>query len=97
MGLLGGIDQQKEESESASGDRALLGRQRIDFKQQVVERWSAGLSVTAGTRCGAQALDYLKGFFPFQSLNHSSEGAGEPTDIVVEGQVLLSRGHGHSR
>jgi hypothetical protein len=37
MGLLGGIDQEKEQSESARGDGALLDGEIIDFAQEIVE------------------------------------------------------------
>jgi len=53
--------------------------------------------VTPGARCGAKALDDLKRFPSFQALNDAPERAGQPADILVEGKVLFSRGHRHSK
>ena len=97
MSLLGGVDQQKEECERTRRYRALRDGQRIDFAQQIVERRSSGLPVTASARCRAQPLDDLEGFLSFQSLDDASERAGQPADILVEGEILLSRGHSHWR
>jgi hypothetical protein len=97
MSLLGGVDQEKEEGERTRCDRALLDSKSIDFTQQIVERRNSGLAVTPSARCGAQPFDDLEGFLSFQSLDDAPERAGQPADILVEGEILLSRGHRHSR
>src|ERR1700694_3793701 len=94
--LLGGVDEQKEERERARGDRALLHAQSVDFAKQVVERRSAGLTVTPSARRRPKALDDLEGFHSFQSLDDAAEGAGQPANVVVEREILLAGGHGHS-
>ena len=53
--------------------------------------------MTAGARCGSQALDDLERFLSFQPLDDASQRAGQPPDILVEGEILLSRRHAHSR
>jgi hypothetical protein len=96
VGLLGGIDQEKEERECARDNGTVLDAQRIDFTKQIVKRGSVGLAVTPGARCRAKALDDLERFLSFQALNDAPERAGQPADILVEGKVLSSRGHRHS-
>jgi hypothetical protein len=51
--LLGGVDQQEEECESARGDRALLNRQTVDLAQQLIEGRSISLPMTPGAGSGA--------------------------------------------
>src|SRR5687767_6341960 len=97
MSLLGGVDQQKEERERARGDGALLDGESVDFAQKIVESGSSRLTVTARARREAKTLDDLERFLSFQSLDDASERSGQPADVVVERQVLLSRGDGHSR
>jgi hypothetical protein len=60
MGLLGRVDQQKEECECPRGHGALLDRQSVDSVQEVFEGCGIGLSVTPGTRRDAELLDDLK-------------------------------------
>jgi hypothetical protein len=97
VGLLGGVDQQKEQCERAGGDRALLDCERVDFAQQIVEARRSQLAVPPRARRGAKALDNLERFLSFQSLDDASERSRQPADVVVERKVLLSRGDGHSR
>jgi hypothetical protein len=40
--------------------------------------------VSARAGCGPKALDDIERFFSFESLDHASERAGQPADVVVE-------------
>jgi hypothetical protein len=97
MGLLGGVDQEKEERERPRCDHAMFRGQRVDFAQQIVERRSSGLTMPPGPRCRAETLHDLERFLSLEPLDDASERASQPTDIVVERKVLPSCRHGHRR
>jgi hypothetical protein len=96
VGLFGGVDEQKEERERARNDGALRYTERVDLTQQIVERRSSPLAVTASPRSGAKALDDLERLLSLESLNDASQRAGQPANIFVERNVFSSRGHRHS-
>ena len=97
MSLLGGVDQQKEQCERARGDRALLDRERVDFAQQIVEAGRSRLAVPRARGTRSEGARLSRTLPSFQSLDDASERSRQPADVVVERNVLLSRGDGHSR
>ena len=90
MGLLGCVDQQKEECERTRGHGALHHAQAVDSAEDVLERRRIALAVTPAAGCDTELLDNLERFLSLESLDHSAECAGEPTDILVERKVLGS-------
>jgi hypothetical protein len=90
VGLLGGVDQQEEESESASRDPALRDAQLIDFPQQIVERCCARLTAATCARCNTQALDNVERWFSLETVNYAAERSREPANVVVKRNIFLA-------
>ena len=89
--LLGGVNQQEEQSESARRHRTLFDGEAIDLPEQFVEGRSVGLAVATRTCRDAQSLDDPEGVVPLQSLDDASQRCGEPADVVVERKIFFSR------
>jgi hypothetical protein len=94
MRLLGGVDQEKEERERASRHRALFHTEIVDRAEEIFEGASIGIAVAAGACRHSQVLHNLECLLSFQPLDYASECGGEPTDILVKGDVFRASASG---
>jgi hypothetical protein len=88
--LLGGVDEQEEERERARRDRRELEGERFDLGEELVERGRVGVAVASRAAGAAQRLDRLERQLTLEAADDAAERAGEPSDVLVEGDVLAA-------
>ena len=90
MYLLGGIDQQKKESERARSDGGELHPESRYFFEQFSEIPGARIAAPASTAGQPKVVDCAKRFLPLQTPDDTAERAGETADVVVQWFVFRS-------
>ena len=71
--LLGSVDQQEEERESARRHRTQLERESLYLVQQLVEGGRIGFTVATGTTGAAEALDRVERLLALEVADHAAE------------------------
>jgi hypothetical protein len=88
MNLFGGVDEEKEQGECSSGYRSHLERECRYPLEELIEAHRPGMAPSAITAGLTQSLDGVKCLGALQAVNYPTEGRGEPSDILVERDVL---------
>ena len=89
--LLGGVDQQEEEGESAGRHSALRDGESVDQPKQPLEGWRVFGAMTTGSGGDPQPLDDRERLVTLEPADYSSESARKPPDILVEREIFCTR------
>jgi len=88
VGLLRGVDQEKEEGERSRRHRALFDSEGAYLAEEILEGRGVTITVASSARGNAQLLDDFERLLPFETLDYATEGTGEPADVLVEWKIL---------
>ena len=90
MHLLRSIDQQEKQCECTRCYRATLEGQRFNLSEKFIERASIRCPEAPRTTSLSKSLDSFERRLTFKPTNHTAECGGEPTHILVEGDIFAA-------